>query len=56
MKRLMLFLLSLSLASLFLFACGNPEEGSSSLQPGEEGSSQLTEDEWSDPDWTPPVK
>lgn len=62
MKKLILLMLALSLVSLSLFACGNPEESSSS-ESGSESSSETqsgtqkeSETEWNDPDWTPPVK
>ncbi len=61
MKKIFLLLALLSLTALCLFACGNPEEDSST----EEGQSTTeAQDEpeepkevWTgDPEWTPPVK
>lgn len=61
MKKIFLLLALLSLTALCLFACGNPEEDSSTeesqstseTQGKTEGESST---EWTDPEWTPPVK
>ena len=60
MKKIFLLLALLSLTALCLFACGNPEESSSSTESSSETEKPQnpteSETEWSDPEWTPPVK
>lgn len=61
MKKIFILLALLSLTALCLFACGNPEEDSSTEESQSTSETQgKTEDEsstkWTDPDWTPPVK
>ena len=59
MKKIFLLLALLSLTALCLFACGNPEEDSSTESSSETEKPQTPtepETEWDDPEWTPPVK
>ena len=61
MKKIFLLLALLSLTALCLFACGNPEEDSSTEESQRTSETKgKTEDESStectDPEWTPPVK
>lgn len=60
MKKLILLFTILSLVSLSLFSCGNPEESSSSSESSSETEKPQTptepSTEWNDPEWTPPVK
>jgi hypothetical protein len=58
MKKLILLFTILSLVSLCLFSCGNPEESSeeSSSETEKPQNPSESETEWNDPEWTPPVK
>ena len=60
MKKLILLFAILSLVSLSLFSCGNPEESSSSTESSSETEKPQnpteSETEWNNPEWTPPIK